>query len=211
MKYVFFYNWINKLFSEENEVPRTLLEARKVAGSATYKQSETVWRCVCVFSWFGHENVEGLFIIKIRQLKIFLCSPQLLQHMIDAFMIPLNPKYKQIQRSVASPSYVLCFLKRSVHISFLSQRSNFSLRPLPPYAFVFSFVLLKRINILEGISSPAFLSFHHLPSREKTLKASAPLSLEEEPLAVLYRRKPFQHIFLLNPTLLLARHAGVFI
>ena len=28
------HNWINKLFSEENKVPRTLFEARKVAGSA---------------------------------------------------------------------------------------------------------------------------------------------------------------------------------
>ena len=36
-------NWINKLFSEENNVPRTLFEARKVAGSATYKQA---WSCV---------------------------------------------------------------------------------------------------------------------------------------------------------------------
>ena len=31
-----------KLFSEENKVPRTLFEARKVAGSATYTQSKTV-------------------------------------------------------------------------------------------------------------------------------------------------------------------------
>ena len=33
---------LHKLVSEENKVPRTLLEARKVAGSATYKQSKTV-------------------------------------------------------------------------------------------------------------------------------------------------------------------------
>ena len=31
--------WIKKLFSEENKLPRTLFDARKVAGSATYKQS----------------------------------------------------------------------------------------------------------------------------------------------------------------------------
>ena len=31
---------MNKLFSEENKVPRTLFEARKVAGSATRKQSK---------------------------------------------------------------------------------------------------------------------------------------------------------------------------
>ena len=41
-----FHKWMNKLFSEENKVPRILFEARKVAGSATYKQSETVWNCV---------------------------------------------------------------------------------------------------------------------------------------------------------------------
>ena len=34
----FIHNWVNKLFLEENKVPRTLFEARKVAGSATYKQ-----------------------------------------------------------------------------------------------------------------------------------------------------------------------------
>ena len=33
-------NCINKLFLEENKVPWTLFEARKVAGSATYKQSK---------------------------------------------------------------------------------------------------------------------------------------------------------------------------
>ena len=41
----FFYDW-NKLFSEENQVPETLFEVRKVAGSATYKQSTTLWNCV---------------------------------------------------------------------------------------------------------------------------------------------------------------------
>ena len=39
----FLYKWINKLLSEEYKVPRTLFEARQVAGSATYKQSKTVW------------------------------------------------------------------------------------------------------------------------------------------------------------------------
>ena len=39
---LFFHKRINKLFSEENKVPRTLCEARKVAGSAKYKQSKTV-------------------------------------------------------------------------------------------------------------------------------------------------------------------------
>ena len=41
-----FPNWTNKLFSEENKVSRTLFEARKVAGSATYKQSKTELNCV---------------------------------------------------------------------------------------------------------------------------------------------------------------------
>ena len=31
---------MNMLFSEENKVPRTLFEARKVAGSATYEQQQ---------------------------------------------------------------------------------------------------------------------------------------------------------------------------
>ena len=83
--------------------------------------------------------------------------------------------------------------KNDVHVfhkphCFQSQRSNLSLHPLSPYAFVFSFVLLKRINILEGILSSAFLSFHHLPLRE-TLRASALLSLEEQQLSVLCRKK----------------------
>ena len=36
--FIFFHKWINKLFSEEDKVPTTLFEARKVAGSAKYKQ-----------------------------------------------------------------------------------------------------------------------------------------------------------------------------
>ena len=32
--------WVKKLFSEENTVPRTLFEARKVVDSAKYKQSK---------------------------------------------------------------------------------------------------------------------------------------------------------------------------
>ena len=35
-RYFFSHNWVNQLFSEENKVPRTQFEARKVAGSATY-------------------------------------------------------------------------------------------------------------------------------------------------------------------------------
>ena len=57
-----FHDWINKPFSEENKHPRRLFEAREVAGSATYKQSKTVWSCgvllrsVCFFSLCSREN-----------------------------------------------------------------------------------------------------------------------------------------------------------
>ena len=39
MSSICFFNWIDKLFSEENKVPRRLFDTRKVAESATYKQS----------------------------------------------------------------------------------------------------------------------------------------------------------------------------
>ena len=39
-----FHNWINKLFSGAIKVPRTLFQARKVAGSAKFKLSKTVWK-----------------------------------------------------------------------------------------------------------------------------------------------------------------------
>lgn len=42
----------NKLFSEESEVPRTLFEVEKVAGSSTYKQSRKVWNCVVLWGEF---------------------------------------------------------------------------------------------------------------------------------------------------------------
>ena len=59
------HNRINKLFLEGNYSQDT--EARKVAGSATYKQSKTEKnalsiRPVCLFSLFSHENKEILFI-----------------------------------------------------------------------------------------------------------------------------------------------------
>lgn len=41
----FFYNWINRLFSEENKVPKTLFEDIKVAGpphTNNLKQYKTV-------------------------------------------------------------------------------------------------------------------------------------------------------------------------
>ena len=48
--YICFHNWINKLFSEENEVPVMLFEAGRVAGSATYRQSNTAWHRVLSFT-----------------------------------------------------------------------------------------------------------------------------------------------------------------
>ena len=44
--FLFFHNWINKLFLEENDFLRRQFEAREVAGSARYKQSKTVWKSV---------------------------------------------------------------------------------------------------------------------------------------------------------------------
>ena len=49
---IIFHNWINKLFWEENKVPWTLFVAIMVAGSATYKQSETAWHCVVLWGQF---------------------------------------------------------------------------------------------------------------------------------------------------------------
>ena len=40
--FYFIHNWINKLVSEEHKVPRTQFDARRVAGSANYKQSKAV-------------------------------------------------------------------------------------------------------------------------------------------------------------------------
>ena len=61
------------LFSEKkNKFPRTLFEARKVAVSATYKQSKTVWNCVWKVFLLNHkikENLVGLGS-KNQSLKI---------------------------------------------------------------------------------------------------------------------------------------------
>ena len=51
---IFSKNRTNKLFSDENKIHRTLLEAEKVAGSATYKQSKTIWNFVVFSSSFVH-------------------------------------------------------------------------------------------------------------------------------------------------------------
>ena len=86
---------INKLFSEENKVPRNLFEARKVAGSAKCKQSMTVctvlsfkvilfiviiqlwqWRDLVYLVCFGkeisvHEDVSLLIKINSPQLHSY--------------------------------------------------------------------------------------------------------------------------------------------
>ena len=46
------FSILNKLFSELSEVPRTMFVARKVAGSATCKQSKTIWSCVVLYGHF---------------------------------------------------------------------------------------------------------------------------------------------------------------
>ena len=70
--FIFFHNWVNKLFSVGNKVPRTLFEARKVAGSATCKQSKTVLNCVVLWGHFVYVVMEtkivclfSLFNVKV--------------------------------------------------------------------------------------------------------------------------------------------------
>ena len=61
----FFFFKLNKQYvnKQENSVPRTLFEDRKVAGSAEYKQSKMVWNCVELkVSLFSHEMEVCLFI-----------------------------------------------------------------------------------------------------------------------------------------------------
>ena len=55
---------MNKLFSEENKVPRTLFELERRQGPP-HKQSETVWKCcplrsVCLFR---QENKERVYLV----------------------------------------------------------------------------------------------------------------------------------------------------
>ena len=47
-----FHKWMKVLFSEENKVPRTLFEDRRIVGSATYEQSKTIWNCVVLYGQF---------------------------------------------------------------------------------------------------------------------------------------------------------------
>ena len=58
---------MNKLLSEENDVPGTLFEARKVAGSTRNTHTETTWNCVVLQDQF----VEVLSIMnKISSPKL---------------------------------------------------------------------------------------------------------------------------------------------
>ena len=57
------HDWINKLFSEDDKVPRTLFVARKVAGSATYKQRETIWNYIVL---------QGQFVYQSRKQREFV-------------------------------------------------------------------------------------------------------------------------------------------
>ena len=62
LRYIYFlHTWINKLFSEENDDRRTLFAARKVAGSATCKQSKTVWNFVVLSGQFVEDKEMFVF------------------------------------------------------------------------------------------------------------------------------------------------------
>ena len=63
----FIHNWMKKRFSDENKVLRTLFEAGKVAGSATYKQSQTVWT---VFVLQGQFVYSAYSVVKTKSLFI---------------------------------------------------------------------------------------------------------------------------------------------
>ena len=66
-----FYVWLKKLFSEGNKVPWTLFEARKVAGSATYKHNETAWNCVVLEGQFVYSVYS---VMKMKSLSILFVS-----------------------------------------------------------------------------------------------------------------------------------------
>ena len=55
-----FHYWINELFSEEHEVPRTLLEGRK-----------TVWNCVVLWGQFIYSAYS---VMKLKQFVYLACS-----------------------------------------------------------------------------------------------------------------------------------------
>ena len=79
---------INKLSLEENKVPRKQFEARKVAGSATYKQSKNkveqydIALCVvfvnsvCLLSLLSHKKSIKIYSYSYSLLFSLKCLPQ---------------------------------------------------------------------------------------------------------------------------------------
>ena len=63
--YLFFRDWVNKLFPEEYKVPTTLFEAWKVAGSAKCKQNKTVWNSVVLLRFvYTVMKMKRVFLIE---------------------------------------------------------------------------------------------------------------------------------------------------
>ena len=95
----FFHNWINELCSEEDKVLKTLLEAQKVAGSAKYKQSVTVWNSVVlegqslpVFSLVTHHYLlYSLCHTGIQELLINDTLSSLSLVATHSFVYPFSP------------------------------------------------------------------------------------------------------------------------
>ena len=57
-----------KLYSEDNKIPRTLSEAGKMAGPATYKQSKTIGNC------FQFIQLEDFFLLSVCRNKLLAQS-----------------------------------------------------------------------------------------------------------------------------------------
>ena len=77
---IWFFYLINKLLFEENKVPRTLFEVWKMAGSATYKQSQwlmKVMKLCCPSRLAGLFSQECYWGIKKRYIfSLIIFSPQ---------------------------------------------------------------------------------------------------------------------------------------
>ena len=68
---------MNKLFSEENKVPRTLLEAWKVAGSATYKCARSEVKISQCRSFSSSPKLESALLnLSVNMRRIFQTSEQ---------------------------------------------------------------------------------------------------------------------------------------
>ena len=108
--FVFFLNWINKLFSEENKVPKTLFEARKLAGSATYKQWNSMklccpFRSVCIQTWkqFVYLVCSGtqISVYEYLSLIIFSFTKRSSAPLIKTYSKELNP-LRQVNNIICS-------------------------------------------------------------------------------------------------------------